>query len=42
MDTTDDSELRAHQQMWHNFTKFLGYSACAIAAVLIFMALFAL
>jgi hypothetical protein len=42
MDTTDDSELRAHERMWHNFTKLLGYSACTIAAVLALMALFAL
>ena len=42
MASVDDSELRAHQEMWHNFTKLLGYSACAIAAVLVLMALFTL
>lgn len=42
MDTTNDSELRDHQEMWHNFTKLLGYSAAAIAALLVLMALFLL
>jgi len=42
MDTTNDSELRAHQEMWHNFTKLLGYSAAAIGALLALMALFLL
>jgi hypothetical protein len=34
---TDD--LIAHQEMWHNFTRLLGYSATAILAVLAFMAM---
>lgn len=40
MDTSTDSELRTHQEMWHNFVKLMGYSAVAIAALLSLMALF--
>jgi Bacterial aa3 type cytochrome c oxidase subunit IV len=43
MDTVNDNELlRAHQETWHSFTRFLGYAAGAIAAVLVLMALFLL
>jgi hypothetical protein len=37
---TDD--LHAHQEMWHNFTRLLGYSATAILATLAGMAMFLL
>ena len=40
MDTTNDSELRTHQEMWHNFVKLMGYGAAAVAALLAGMALF--
>jgi hypothetical protein len=42
MDSADDSYLRAHQEMWHSFTPFIGYAAAAAAAVLVLMALFLL
>ncbi|MGE5538918.1 MAG: aa3-type cytochrome c oxidase subunit IV [Gemmatimonas sp.] len=37
---TDD--LIVHQEMWHNFTRLMGYSATAILALLAAMALFLL
>ena len=40
MDTTNDSELRTHQEMWHNFVRLMGYAAAAIAVLLSLMALF--
>jgi hypothetical protein len=40
MDIVNDNELlREHMATWHGFTRFLGYSAGAIAAVLVLMAL---
>jgi hypothetical protein len=42
MDSADDSYLRAHQEMWHSFTRFIGYAAAGAAAVLVLMALFLL
>jgi len=42
MDTATDRELAAHQEMWHNFVKLLGYSAAAIAVALLLMAAFLL
>jgi hypothetical protein len=42
MNSVDDSQLRAHQQMWHNFTKLLAYSAASAAAVLVLLALLTL
>jgi tetrahydromethanopterin S-methyltransferase subunit F len=43
MDTVNDDQLlHAHQEMWHSFTRFLGYAAGAVAAVLVLMALFLL
>jgi aa3 type cytochrome c oxidase subunit IV len=38
----NDSELRAHQQMWQNFIRLIGYSAFAIAVLLALMAIFLL
>jgi hypothetical protein len=32
-------ELQTHQEMWHNFTRLIGYSAAAILALLAFMAM---
>jgi hypothetical protein len=32
-------ELHVHQEMWHNFTRLLGYSATAILALLAMMAM---
>jgi len=37
-----DDELRAHQEMWHNFIRLLGYSATAIFVLLALMAAFLL
>jgi hypothetical protein len=32
-------DLHAHQEMWHNFTRLLGYSVAAILALLAVMAM---
>jgi len=42
MDSADDSYLRAHEEMWHGFTRFIGYAAAAAATVLVLMAIFLL
>jgi len=31
--------LHVHQEMWHNFTRLIGYSATAILALLAVMAM---
>lgn len=42
MDTAHDSELQAHQEMWHGFIKLMSYGAVAVAVLLVLMALFLL
>ena len=42
MDTGSASQLAVHQQMWHNFVRLLGFSAGAIAVLLLLMAAFLL
>lgn len=38
--TIDDGHLHAHQEMWQNFVRLLGYSAAAILILLALMATF--
>jgi Bacterial aa3 type cytochrome c oxidase subunit IV len=42
MDSTQDSELQTHQEMWQNFLKLMGYGAAAVVVLLVLMAIFLL
>jgi hypothetical protein len=40
MDSADDSYLRAHQEMWHSFTRFIGYAAAGGGGVVVLVGFF--